>query len=61
MTARVRHLSDYNILTLNECFKLNTTTNFWNFDEVKNGLLYSKNINLSTTYNKLENGIRQKM
>ena len=61
MTARVRHLSDYNILTLNECFKLNSTTNFWNFDEVKNGLLYSKNINLNTTYNKLENGTYQKI
>ena len=56
MTARVRHLSDYNILVLNECLKLNQTMNFWNFEEVKTGLLYSKNINLNTTYNQLENG-----
>ena len=56
MTARIRNLNIYDILTLNTCFKMNETTNFWNFEDVKYGLLHSKKLNLNISFNELQDG-----
>ena len=50
MTARVRHLNDNNILILNESFKLNKTTNYWNYEDIEPNIKYISNDILKTQY-----------
>jgi hypothetical protein len=57
MTARIRKLNDNNILILNECFKLNKTCNFWNFEEVEPIIKYIKNISSDVQYIEKDNKI----
>lgn len=57
MTARIRHLNDNNILILNECFKLNKTSNFWNYDDVEPIIKYIKNISSDVKYIEKDNKI----
>lgn len=50
MLSRVRHHSDKSIMILNTKIKLNTTTNFYTFDEVKEGLISTRSIVLKADY-----------
>ena len=50
MTARIRQLENPEVIILNECFKLNSTTNFWSYEDVKPTLTYIKGFEFQTQY-----------
>jgi hypothetical protein len=57
MTARIRNLENPDILILNECFKMNQTSNFWNYDDVKPMLSYIKDFQFTSKYVEKDNQI----